>query len=304
MRRTLNENTIILSKKKHKDIIKKVLENITSFNGVFLSDEIIEIAEKQIKIRWKSTHVVLIGSVGTGAVSSTLKAGEPILISFLYKEVERIYRETLDKYTLSLYAPVSSLEIERLELLRIIQGSIDIELIDPVQSIGISTEVNTSSLREWILPLHRVGTVTQSLISKKFIRKQKNLRYSITAEGYRYFALKKHNLSTLMPPGTSALTPNVITSISTIVKNAVSSTLHKMGMSLKMSGITELPDGISLSLKISPTDISGGELFWRGKWYRVMGELGDRVILRGVKNDEYLDLSRKTVKRLDIKKKD
>ena len=56
MRRTLNENTIILSKKKYKEIISRVLEQSTSDIGVFLSDEIFEIAEKQIKIKWKSMY--------------------------------------------------------------------------------------------------------------------------------------------------------------------------------------------------------------------------------------------------------
>lgn len=303
MRRTLNENTIILSKKKYKEIISRVLEQSTSDIGVFLSDEIFEIAQKQIKIKWKSSVVVLTGSVGTGVVSSTLKAGEPILISKLYKEVGRIYRDTLDKYTLSLYSPISKLEIERLEFLRILLGSSTLELMSDIQLIGVPLEVDTTSLRDFVLERNRIGTVVQSLISKGFIRKHKNLKYSITANGYKYFTLKKHHLTTVMPPTSSFLTPTVISSISSVVKASISSTIKKMGMEMELSEIVEHTDKIELKIFISPTDITGGEVFWRGKWYRILGELGGRAVLQGKKNMEHLTLNLSTLKRLDIKKR-
>ena len=301
MRRTLNENTIILSKKKYKDIISRVLEQSTSDIGIFLSDEIFEIAQKQIKIKWKSTHVVLVGSVGTGVVSSTLKAGEPILIPKLYREVQRIYRETLDKYTLSLYSPISKLEIERLELIRILLGSSTLELVSDIQLIGVPLEVDTTSLRDFVLERNRIGTVVQSLISKGYIRKHKNLKYSITASGYKYFTLKKHHLTTIMPPTSSFLTPTVISSV---VKASISSTIKKMGMEMELSEIIEHESKIELKIFISPTDITGGEVFWRGKWYRILGELGGRAVLQGKKNMEHLTLSLSTLKRLDIKKRE
>lgn len=262
------------------------------------TDDVLEIASKRITVRWTNKKLSIIGSVGTGVVSHSFPTDRPILKSTLETQLLRVWSDTLDKYTLSVLCPPSKLTLQQLEVIRVLLLQAPVQVVDPVQVVGLPLSYPTSAGREWILHPSRIGTVVQSMINAGYLRRINKNKYSITLSGYKRYILLRHHLSTLLPPSSCALTPSTISAVSTIASTSLSSIMQKIGFNSVVDSIVDQGTALSITLTLTPGTPVGKIITWRGIEYRILGVLGDRVVLQGIKDKRSHSLSVATIDRI------
>lgn len=297
MKLSLNSNTILLTKGKYKNIIESYLTTMLGEAGVW-TDDVLDVANKQITVRWTNKKLSIIGSVGTGVVSYYCPTNTPVLRSTLEAQLLRVWTSTLDKYTLSVLCPPSKLTLQQLEVIRVLLLQAPDSLVDPVQVVGLPLSYPTSVGREWILHPSRLGTVVQSMISAGYLRRINKNKYSITPVGYKRYIHLHHHLSTLLPPSSCALTPSTISAVSTIVRSNTSSIMKKLGFNTMVDSVVDQGTALSITLTLTPGTPVGKIVTWRGVEYLVLGILGDRVVLQGIKDKRSHSLSMATIDRI------
>ena len=297
MKLSLNSNTILLTKGKHKSIIESYFTTMLGEAGVW-TDDVLDVANKQIIVRWTNKKLSIIGSVGTGVVSYSCPTNTPVFKTTLETQLLRVWSSTLDKYTLSVLCPPSKLTLQQLEVIRVLLLQAPDSVVDPVQVIGLPLSYPTSAGREWILHPSRLGTVVQSMINAGYLRRVNKNKYSITPAGYKRYALLHHHLSTLLPPSSCALTPSTISAVSTIVNTSLSSIMRKIGFNSVVDSVVDQGTAVTLTVTLTPGTPVGKIVSWRGIDYRVLGVLGDRVALQGIKDKRSHSLSVTTINRI------
>lgn len=297
MKLSLNSNTILLTKSKHKSIVESYLTAMLGEAGTW-TDDVLEIASKRITIRWTNKKLSIIGGVGTGVVSHSFPTDRPVLKSTLEAQLLRVWTSTLDKYTLSILCPPSKLVLEQLEVIRVLLLQAPDSVVDPVQVIGLPLLYPTSAGREWILRPSRLGTVVQSMINAGYLRRISTCKYSVTPAGYKWYVRLRHHLSTLLPPSSCALTPSTISAVSTIVRSSTSSIMRKVGFNTVVDSVVDQGTALSITLTLTPGTPVGKIVTWRGVEYRVLGILDGRVMLQGIKDKRSHSLSVATIDRI------
>lgn len=297
MKLSLNSNTILLTKSKYKSIVESYLTTMLGEAGTW-TDDVLEIASKRITVRWTNKRLSIIGSVGTGVVSYYCSTDRPVLKTTLEAQLLRVWTSTLDKYTLSILCPPNKLVLEQLEVIRVLLLQAPDSVVDPVQVVGLPLLYPTSAGREWILHPSRLGTVVQSMINAGYLRRVSTRKYSITPTGYKWYVHLRHHLSTLLPPSSCALTPSTISAVSTIVRSSTSSIMRKVGFNTTVDSVVDQGTALSITLTLTPGTPVGKIVTWRGVEYLVLGVLGDRVMLQGVKDKRSHSLSVATIDRI------
>lgn len=297
MKLSLNSNTILLTKSKHKNIVESYLTTMLGEAGTWMED-VLEIASKQVTVRWTNKKLSIIGSVGTGVVSHSCPTDRPVLKSTLKTQLLRVWTSTLDKYTLSILCPPNKLVLEQLEVIRVLLLQAPDSVVDPVQVVGLPLFYPTSAGREWILRPSRLGTVIQSMINAGYLRRISTRKYSITPAGYKRYVFLRHHLSTLLPPSSCALTPSTISAVSTIVRNNTSTIMKKLGFNTTIDSVVDQGTALSITLTLTPGTPMGKIVTWRGVEYLVLGILNGRVMLQGVKDKRSHSLSVTTIDRI------
>lgn len=297
MKLSLNSNTILLTKSKHKSIVESYLTTMLGEAGSW-TDDVLEIANKRITVRWTNKKLSIIGSVGTGVVSYYCPTDRPVLKTTLEAQLLRVWTSTLDKYTLSILCPPNKLVLEQLEVIRVLLLQAPDSVVDPVQVVGLPLSYPTSAGREWILRPSRLGTVVQSMISAGYLRRVSTRKYSITPAGYKWYVHLRHHLSTLLPPSSCALTPSTISAVSTIVRSSISSIMRKLGFNTTVDSVVDQGTALSITLILTPGTPVGKIVTWRGVEYLVLGILNGRVMLQGVKDKRSHSLSVATIDRI------
>lgn len=297
MKLSLNSNTILLTKSKHKSIVESYLTTILGEAGSWTND-VLEIASKRITVRWTNKKLSIIGSVGTGVVSHSFPTDRPVLKTTLETHLLRVWTSTLDKYTLSILCPPNKLILEQLEVIRVLLLQAPDHAVDPVQVVGLPLLYPTSAGREWILHPSRLGTVVQSMINAGYLRRVSTRKYSITPAGYKRYVFLRHHLSTLLPPSSCALTPSTISAVSTIVRSSTSSIMRKLGFNTTVDSVVDQGTALSITITLTPGTPMGKIVTWRGVEYLVLGILNGRVMLQGVKDKRSHSLSVATIDRI------
>ena len=297
MKLSLSPNTILFTKSKYKSIVESYLTAMLGEAGTWTGD-VLDVANKLVTVRWTNKKLSIIGSVGTGVVSHSFPTDRPVLKSTVEAQLLRVWKGTLDKYTLSVLCPPSKLTLEQLEVIRVLLLQAPEQVVDPVQVVGLPLLYPTSAGREWILRPARLGTVVQSMISKGYLRRADKKRYSITPTGYKWYVHSRHHLSTLLPPSSCALTPSTISAVSTIVRNSTNSIMQKAGFNTTVDSVVDQGTALSITITLTPGTPVGKVVAWRGVEYRVLGVLGDRVVLQGIKDKRSHSLSTATINRI------